>query len=33
LLLTLTRDALPQSVPDGVVAMPGYEWMLAGWTG
>jgi predicted AAA+ superfamily ATPase len=28
-LLTLTRDGLPDRVPNGVVAQPAYEWMLA----
>jgi hypothetical protein len=27
-LLTLTRDALPPSVPDGILAQPAYEWLL-----
>ena len=29
-LLTATRDALPAEVPEGVVAQPAYEWLLAG---
>jgi len=28
-LLTLTQDAMPSAVPDGVVVQPAYEWMLA----
>lgn len=28
LLLTLTRDAVPSDLPDGVVGLPAYEWML-----
>lgn len=27
-LLTLSRDALPQEVPTGVIAQPAYEWLL-----
>jgi predicted AAA+ superfamily ATPase len=27
-LLTLTRDALPASVPEGILAQPAYEWLL-----
>jgi hypothetical protein len=27
-LLTLTRDALPDELPPGVVAQPAYEWLL-----
>ncbi len=29
-LLTLTRDALPPTVPRGIRVQPAYEWMLAG---
>jgi hypothetical protein len=29
-LLTLTRDTLPASVPEGIEAQPAYEWILAG---
>lgn len=28
-LLTLTRDALPESMPQGVTGCPAYQWMLA----
>lgn len=29
-LLTLTRDALPSTVPEGIRAQPAYEWLLGG---
>ena len=29
-LLTSTHDSLPAEVPEGVIAMPAYEWILAG---
>jgi predicted AAA+ superfamily ATPase len=29
-ILTATRDGLPRALPDGVVAQPAYEWILAG---
>jgi len=28
-LLTSTRDALPRSAPEGILAQPAYEWMLS----
>lgn len=28
-LLTLTRDSIPSDLPDGVTALPAYEWLLA----
>lgn len=31
-LLTLTRDAMPARLPEGVVAQPAYEWMLGAGT-
>ena len=27
-LLTLTRDAMPGDVPEGVIVQPAYEWLL-----
>jgi hypothetical protein len=27
-LVTLTRDAVPTQIPEGVVAQPAYEWLL-----